>query len=383
MAPVMQTQKLIPASVLHLVSSSLIWLIKLHEDLMQPPLIRQWSFRILVLAPRLLWPAPPKPAEGARLPPFARPHLIKHRLHLLHSGQWRTLLDTVLEVPLWRPAKDVAANPGTVTPAAAKRIAAAAKEGKIGTAWKQLWSYGVATPTAHTAEAVERKWAPQAEYPLPSPLPLASPDSVNNVLTPNRWKHALRKLKRGRAADAVGWTAEAFLALTHSAELGQLLQRIMLYMLTGALPPEMLKLMSASSLVALRKDAQTGVRPIAVPAIWRKIASSMVVKHFKEVATTHMGNRQFGIYVANGSAAFATKVSELAEASPHSLLIQCDMANAFGSVHRHALQQAMQKCSVDLSHMTRSWLAHESTGYLLRDDGRRHKVLLHSKALPN
>eukprot|EP00971_Amphidinium_carterae_P144467 2862904-Amphidinium_carterae.2 len=50
------------------------------------------------------------------------------------------------------------------------------------------------------------------------------------------------------------------------------------------------------------------------------------------------------------------------------------MANAFGSVHQHALQQAMQKCNVDLSHMTRSWLTHESTGYLLRDDGRRHKL---------
>eukprot|EP00971_Amphidinium_carterae_P238737 4739245-Amphidinium_carterae.5 len=160
MAPVMQTQKVLPASVLHVVSASLIWLIKLHEDLTQSSLVRQWSLRILVLAPRLLWPAPAKPAGGARLPPFARPHLIKHRLYLLHSGQWHSLLETVLDVPLWRPAKDVATNPGTVTPAAAKRIAAAAKEGKIGTAWKQLWSYGVATPNDHAAEAVEKKWAP-------------------------------------------------------------------------------------------------------------------------------------------------------------------------------------------------------------------------------
>eukprot|EP00971_Amphidinium_carterae_P238736 4739245-Amphidinium_carterae.4 len=136
-----------------------------------------------------------------------------------------------------------------------------------------------------------------------------------------------------------------------------------------------MKLMTASSLVALRKDAQDGVRPIAVPAIWRKVASSMIVEQYKDVVTTYLGKRQFGIYVANGSAAFATRVQELAEASPQSLIIQCDMANAFGSVHRHALQQAMQRCSSDLSHMTRSWLAHESTGYMLRADGRRHKVV--------
>eukprot|EP00971_Amphidinium_carterae_P213131 4230108-Amphidinium_carterae.1 len=95
MAPVMQTQKIIPASVFHLVSSSLIWLIKLYEDSTQHPLLRQWSLRILMLAPRLLWPAPPKPAEGARLPPFARPHLIKQRngrpqlnTHYLHRYLW-------------------------------------------------------------------------------------------------------------------------------------------------------------------------------------------------------------------------------------------------------------------------------------------------------
>eukprot|EP00971_Amphidinium_carterae_P077148 1524028-Amphidinium_carterae.3 len=250
-------------------------------------------------------------------------------------------------------------GPRTVTPAAAKRIANAAKEGKIGSAWKQLWSYGIATPDERTAEAVQRKWAPPAKYPLPSHLPLAPSEVVNSILTQNNWKHALHRLKGGRAADAVGWTSNVFQTLSTSAELDVLLRRIMHDMMAGTLPPDIMKLMTASRLVALRKDARDGVRPIAVPAIWRKVASSMIVEHHKDDVTVDLGRRQFSIYVANGGAAFATRVQELAEASPHSLIIQCDMANAFGSVHRHALQQALQQCSGSLSQVTRAWLARD------------------------
>eukprot|EP00971_Amphidinium_carterae_P256414 5091223-Amphidinium_carterae.1 len=66
MSPVMQTQKVLPSSVVHVITASLIW-IKIYEDASQHDLVRQWSLRILILAPRLLWPSPSKPTGNERL----------------------------------------------------------------------------------------------------------------------------------------------------------------------------------------------------------------------------------------------------------------------------------------------------------------------------
>eukprot|EP00971_Amphidinium_carterae_P279112 5540739-Amphidinium_carterae.1 len=51
-----------------------------------------------------------------------------------------------------------------MTTQAARSLASAAREGRIGPAWKQLWSYGLA-PCTQEAAAVRTKWAPTPSRP--------------------------------------------------------------------------------------------------------------------------------------------------------------------------------------------------------------------------
>eukprot|EP00971_Amphidinium_carterae_P167839 3325317-Amphidinium_carterae.1 len=74
-------------------------------------------------------------------------------------------------------------NPGTIAPQAARVLAIAAKKGRIGPAWEQLWSYGVAPSTVETAEAVQRKWAPEPSVPLPATLPLPPTEITEAVVS--------------------------------------------------------------------------------------------------------------------------------------------------------------------------------------------------------
>eukprot|EP00971_Amphidinium_carterae_P018057 355968-Amphidinium_carterae.1 len=141
-------------------------------------------------------------------------------------------------------------NPGTITPQAAKSLVFSAREGRIGPAWKQLWSYGIAPNTHETAEAVQHKWAPAPTTALPSITPLPPTEIAEAVSSQKQWLTAIRKLKKGTAADAAGWTTEAFGALAAfpvtSGHLRQLVKR----QIIGTLREEELRCMGAIHVLA-------------------------------------------------------------------------------------------------------------------------------------
>eukprot|EP00971_Amphidinium_carterae_P232048 4605125-Amphidinium_carterae.4 len=76
-------------------------------------------------------------------------------------------------------------------------------------------------------------------------------------------------------------------------------------------------------------------------AIWRKLAATMMVTHHQDSVAQFVGSRQYGIGVPNGTAAFAKTIAQLAEASLSHLFIESDIANAFGSVRRHTILEAV------------------------------------------
>eukprot|EP00971_Amphidinium_carterae_P335705 6471691-Amphidinium_carterae.2 len=178
------SQKLLPKSLTHTLANTVNWLLTTAEDTHQPAEIRAWCLRIFLLAPRILWPE-------VKLKPNARPHVIKQRLALASNVSTRN--------------PSGAHNPGTITPQAAKSLVSSAREGRIGPAWKQLWSHGIAPNTAETAEAVQRKWAPAPTTTLPSITPLPPTEIAEAVSSQKQWLLATRKLKKGTAADAAGW----------------------------------------------------------------------------------------------------------------------------------------------------------------------------------
>eukprot|EP00971_Amphidinium_carterae_P062830 1243609-Amphidinium_carterae.1 len=74
------SQKLLPKSLTHTLANATNWLLTTADDHHQPAELRAWCLRIVLSAPRLLWPAPVKDGPDAKLKPNARPLLIKQRL---------------------------------------------------------------------------------------------------------------------------------------------------------------------------------------------------------------------------------------------------------------------------------------------------------------
>eukprot|EP00971_Amphidinium_carterae_P200578 3980278-Amphidinium_carterae.3 len=177
------SQKLLPKSLARTLANTTNWLLTAADDHHQPAELRAWCLRIFLLAPRILWPAPVKESPNAKLKPNARPLLIKQRLVLLHSGRWGELLQLALVSNVSPRSTTGGYNPGTTTPQAAKSLVSSAREGRIGPAWKQLWSHGIAPNTTETAEAVQHKWAPAPTTALPSITPLPPTEIAEAVLS--------------------------------------------------------------------------------------------------------------------------------------------------------------------------------------------------------
>eukprot|EP00971_Amphidinium_carterae_P153696 3047605-Amphidinium_carterae.1 len=375
---VIVSQKVLPKSLQHTLATTISWLLAAAEDSRVDPQLQSWSRKVVLLAPRLLWPAPPRENNPRGLSPNARPRLIKERLVLLHEGRWDELFELALETNTAEAVPSPPHNPGTITPQAAKALLRAARDGRIGPAWKQLWSHGLAAISEATAEAVQAKWAPAAAAPLPPTTPVPPVDIAEVVTSPKQWVRAVSHLKRGTAADAAGWTTEAFTALSASPTTNPHLRLLVKRQLLGSLPEDEMRCMSTIHILALRKDGRPGVenvRPISVPAIWRKLLSTMIVKHHETEVKTYLGSRQFGVGVSSGVSRFATQISQLAEASQTGVFIQTDISNAFGSIHRHSLQDALGLCSPSLAMCARSWLSRESTGYIQMPANKRRQVL--------
>eukprot|EP00971_Amphidinium_carterae_P139637 2766372-Amphidinium_carterae.1 len=79
--------------------------------------------------------------------------------------------------------------------------------------------------------------------------------------------------------------------------------------------------------------------------------------------------------MSNGIATFAKRVSHLAEASPDLLFIKSDIVNAFGTVHRAAVQDALSACIPSLSQCSRSWISREATGFIQPPHCERRRIV--------
>eukprot|EP00971_Amphidinium_carterae_P342166 6481375-Amphidinium_carterae.1 len=100
----------------------------------------------------------------------------------------------------------------------------------------------------------------------------------------------------------------------------------------------------------------------------------MLVTYHQDEARAFLGHRQHGIGVPNGISCFATKIAGLAEARQEYLFLQTDISNAFGMVHRDAVQQSLGECSASLAACSRAWLSREATGYVQVPGQQRHRI---------
>ena len=116
------------------------------------------------------------------------------------------------------------------------------------------------------------------------------------------------------------------------------------------------QLYNCSKIVPLSKGQGSAVRPIAVPSVFHKIASSVAATQiFPEIQTTTHGT-QHGIGLKNGSTVLVERVRALMRQHPEYAIAHLDVSNAFGCVDRHAASRVLKSISHVAAKVLQHWI---------------------------
>ena len=159
--------------------------------------------------PCWLWPEPNK--HGQRhLPPQSRPRLLQEQAQHFLRGDLAVLLAGMqAEASDTEPACSPPRVPGLLTPQDANRLLQAGRQGRLTTAWKQLFSYGVAAANATTERLFLQKWLPAPLFPAEVPGRYLSAAESRDLLPEAAIQQAAKTLPKGSAMDSLGWSHEA------------------------------------------------------------------------------------------------------------------------------------------------------------------------------
>ena len=366
-------QRHLPKRSLHLVASTLSQVHRAAVSDEHSAEERCLYMLLLLLAPRWLWPEPTKNANQP-LEAYARPRLIQDRAELWSSGQHMTLLalaaarDTV-PAPVAAPAAPL--EPGTVNQALAARLLHMAKQGRHTTVWRQLYSHGLAPPGEATLAALQDKWLPTG----PTTISLnhrSTPREAGLLCSRVTLRTAVRELGRGAAADVIGWHHENICALSSQEPFLLVLIELLQSYCTQDLGTVALDTINASLPLPLSKGSQAqGVRPLAIPTVFRKLIGKLVVHKWRKALADHSSPHQFAALRSNGCHLCAREARSLINRASSNVLVRCDIANAFNSIDREAVLQAFHDISPELAHSQCAWLQRPTVALTMMSDGTR------------
>ena len=203
--------------------------------------------------PRWLWPEPGK--KGQHLPPNARPQLVKERAKAFLANDWALLIheishDTTISDPPSSPSR----APGVLTEADHGRLLHAARQGRLTTAWRQLYSYGVAAPTESTQRLLEQKWLPVPHFPAERRGHHLTPADAHDLIQHPAILRASSTLPHVSSTDALGWTHETWQALYRQPHGQKLLLELQILYATGALGRDATDIFNSCLAIPLKKN---------------------------------------------------------------------------------------------------------------------------------
>ena len=190
---------------------------------------------------------------------------INERIVLAQQGKWKTLqeLSMKLALPLHEPTpeKELLDEHG-LSKEVARKLHAAACQGQVGKAWKQMRSPPPAKLTAEVWEEAKGKLKPHAD------LADANFEQCTTVIY---------ELKHNEAPDVGGWTTETAKPLFLLPRLPVLW--IAWLIRIAHLHPEACQARTwhAHKLVCLKKSAM-GHRPILISSAWIKLISRLLLR---------------------------------------------------------------------------------------------------------
>ena len=121
--------------------------------------------RVFVL-PKLIWPKPPGKARWK-----TRVKNVNERIALAQQGKWKMLLDLSMKLPLptYEPtAEEELLDEHGLSKEMARKLHAAACQGQVGKAWKQMRPPPPSKITTEVWEEAKGKLKPRNDAPPPS-----------------------------------------------------------------------------------------------------------------------------------------------------------------------------------------------------------------------
>ena len=228
-----RTQRHLPASTVQIIDSISCAILTQLQNPALSPQSRRIFLALALLMPRWLWPEPPHP-EGTTLPAHSRPRLVQARAQLFRDGDLDALLAHLAPDEEDCPEPPAPPRtPGVLQQSDCHRLLEAGKQGRLTTAWKQLFSCGIAPANDATAALLRTKWLPAPLFPEELRGRYSTPGVAKAHLTEEAIQQACRKLTRGSAMDALGWSHEAWTKLHQLPHGKVLLQELLLLYCNG------------------------------------------------------------------------------------------------------------------------------------------------------
>jgi hypothetical protein len=135
-----------------------------------------------------------------------------------------------------------------------------------------------------------------------------------------------------------GWRAFSSVSLCNSPTATTAILALMNLIISGTLPD--IPSLHASALIALAKPGGRGVRPIAIGEVWVRLASLCAMAACQDAGPA-LAPLQLGVGVPGGSQSVGHALRSGLSCCPGDVTLQLDFRNAFNSVSRTALLQAV------------------------------------------
>eukprot|EP00971_Amphidinium_carterae_P220627 4379930-Amphidinium_carterae.1 len=189
----------------------------------------------------------------------------------LRLRSWAELLDPLVQGPAElsshhpTPVPRAPQTPGLIAPGDARRILQAAQDGRVTTAWNQLFGYGLASPSAEVTSQVKQKWGnPTMAGPALDHLPRPLPSDLDQLYAPKRMQAVRQRLKHRACADAIGWTQSVMSQVLGREQMVPVIASHLRRYSMGLMGAHSSSILQSSLLIPLYKNAKGNIRPIAV-----------------------------------------------------------------------------------------------------------------------
>jgi len=336
-----------------------------------PEELRAW--KLFLLGPRLLLWAPKGVAARGFKGPGGRlaqqTAELSARLNLVSTGAagWEALYNHTLERGqlLQEQRRTRPSKPRLQDDALAREALRRTALGEPKKAVQLLTAKGVVPLTDALKEQLEQLLLHDGSDPADSERNLEMGEGLNRF----NFAQALRRMSRTSGPGPSGARPAHLQVLLGNTQALEAVAKLADRVVYGNLPTEIANFLSAVSLHPLGKK-DSGVRPVGCGDAFRRLVGKALLRDNISALRECVGPLQLGTGVSNGAGLLAKTVQVSAEKRPDDAWIALDLSNAFGTLKRSQVFEAVRQAKLEhlLPHAT-LFLQRTSQYRLLRPDG--------------